>query len=183
MEAAGAWVCPPCRGLCNCSFHRIRAGWAPTGTLYRRAIAEVCAQYTPTGALHAIRVLSAICVLPCSHMALTAALVGRCHARAAACGLAVHIVISICSSCADITDALSQGYKSVAHYLVLTKLATAAAADAALAADAQPAAAAPDQAPTADAAGVLIINLRTTTMWARCLWAAAIREDVAWETP
>ena len=45
--AAGAWVCPPCRGLCNCSFHRIRAGWAPTGTLYRRAIAEgarACAQ-------------------------------------------------------------------------------------------------------------------------------------------
>ena len=40
VEAAGAWVCPPCRGLCNCSFHRIRAGWAPTGTLYRRAIAE-----------------------------------------------------------------------------------------------------------------------------------------------
>ena len=38
--ADGAWVCPPCRGLCNCSFHRIRAGWAPTGTLYRRAIAE-----------------------------------------------------------------------------------------------------------------------------------------------
>ena len=46
----------------------------------------------------------------------------------------------------------------MAHYLVLTKLATAAAADAALAADAQPAAAAPDQAPTADAAGVLIIK-------------------------
>lgn len=40
VQAKGAWVCPPCRGLCNCSFHRIRAGWAPTGTLYRRAIAE-----------------------------------------------------------------------------------------------------------------------------------------------
>ena len=40
VEAAGPWVCPPCRGLCNCSFHRIRRGWAPTGTLYRRAIAE-----------------------------------------------------------------------------------------------------------------------------------------------
>ena len=34
------WVCPPCRDLCNCSFHRTRKGWAPTGTLYRRAIAE-----------------------------------------------------------------------------------------------------------------------------------------------
>ena len=40
VEAAGPGVCPPCRGLCNCSFHRIRRGWAPTGTLYRRAIAE-----------------------------------------------------------------------------------------------------------------------------------------------
>ncbi|BDA49120.1 probable cell division cycle-associated 7-like protein at N-terminal half [Coccomyxa sp. Obi] len=72
VQAMGAWVCPPCRGLCNCSFHRIRAGWAPTGTLYRRAIAE--------------------------------------------------------------------GYKSVAHYLVLTKLATAAEEGAA-AADANAAAA------------------------------------------
>ena len=40
VQAGGAWTCPPCRGLCNCSFHRIRKGWAPTGTLYRRAIAE-----------------------------------------------------------------------------------------------------------------------------------------------
>ena len=34
------WTCPVCRGLCNCSNHRIRRGWLPTGTLYRRAIAE-----------------------------------------------------------------------------------------------------------------------------------------------
>lgn len=34
------WVCPPCRGLCNCSFHRARRGWAPTGSLYRYALAE-----------------------------------------------------------------------------------------------------------------------------------------------
>lgn len=34
------WTCPVCRGLCNCSNHRIRRGWAPTGSLYRRAIAE-----------------------------------------------------------------------------------------------------------------------------------------------
>ena len=40
VQAVGAWECPPCRGLCNCSFHRIRRGWAPTGTLYRRAIAQ-----------------------------------------------------------------------------------------------------------------------------------------------
>ena len=35
-----AWVCPPCRDLCNCSFCRSRKGWCPTGTLYRRAVAE-----------------------------------------------------------------------------------------------------------------------------------------------
>ncbi|KAK9823588.1 hypothetical protein WJX72_004050 [[Myrmecia] bisecta] len=34
------WKCPGCRDLCNCSFHRTRRGWAPTGTLYRRAVAE-----------------------------------------------------------------------------------------------------------------------------------------------
>lgn len=34
------WKCPNCRDLCNCSFHRTRKGWAPTGTLYRRAIAD-----------------------------------------------------------------------------------------------------------------------------------------------
>ncbi|KAL3158798.1 hypothetical protein ABBQ32_011525 [Trebouxia sp. C0010 RCD-2024] len=34
------WTCPVCRGLCNCSNHRIRRGWAPTGSLYRRAVAE-----------------------------------------------------------------------------------------------------------------------------------------------
>ncbi len=50
--APGAWVCPPCRGLCNCSFHRIRAGWAPTGTLYRRAIAEGARAYASTCSLH-----------------------------------------------------------------------------------------------------------------------------------
>lgn len=34
------WVCPVCRDLCNCSFHRIKKGWAPTGTLYRAAMRE-----------------------------------------------------------------------------------------------------------------------------------------------
>lgn len=35
-----SWICPNCRDICNCSFHRTRRGWAPTGTLYRRAVAE-----------------------------------------------------------------------------------------------------------------------------------------------
>lgn len=31
------WVCPVCRGICNCSFCRQKKGWAPTGTLHRYA--------------------------------------------------------------------------------------------------------------------------------------------------
>lgn len=34
------WICPSCRDICNCSFHRTKKGWAPTGTLYRYAIAQ-----------------------------------------------------------------------------------------------------------------------------------------------
>lgn len=30
------WVCPPCRGICNCSLCRQAKGWAPTGALYKR---------------------------------------------------------------------------------------------------------------------------------------------------
>ena len=31
------WICPHCRDLCNCSFHRSRRGWAPTGQMYPHA--------------------------------------------------------------------------------------------------------------------------------------------------
>lgn len=34
------WKCPSCRDLCNCSFCRSRKGYPPTGSMYRRAIAE-----------------------------------------------------------------------------------------------------------------------------------------------
>ncbi|XP_030496131.2 uncharacterized protein LOC115712051 [Cannabis sativa] len=30
------WVCPVCRGICNCSLCRQAKGWPPTGTLYRK---------------------------------------------------------------------------------------------------------------------------------------------------
>ncbi|EPS70256.1 hypothetical protein M569_04505 [Genlisea aurea] len=30
------WICPVCRGICNCSFCRQAKGWRPTGTLYRK---------------------------------------------------------------------------------------------------------------------------------------------------
>ncbi|GAV84688.1 zf-4CXXC_R1 domain-containing protein, partial [Cephalotus follicularis] len=33
------WICPVCRGICNCSLCRQAKGWAPTGLLYRKAIA------------------------------------------------------------------------------------------------------------------------------------------------
>ncbi|KAK9795505.1 hypothetical protein WJX73_000367 [Symbiochloris irregularis] len=39
-ESKDSWVCPVCRDLCNCSFHRIRKGWAPTGTMYRQALKQ-----------------------------------------------------------------------------------------------------------------------------------------------
>ncbi|KAF8406362.1 hypothetical protein HHK36_008449 [Tetracentron sinense] len=30
------WVCPVCRGICNCSLCRVSKGWPPTGSLYRK---------------------------------------------------------------------------------------------------------------------------------------------------
>ncbi|XP_011039248.1 PREDICTED: uncharacterized protein LOC105135871 isoform X2 [Populus euphratica] len=30
------WLCPVCRGICNCSLCRQAKGWPPTGTLYRK---------------------------------------------------------------------------------------------------------------------------------------------------
>lgn len=52
------WACPPCRGVCNCSFHRAAAGLPPTGSLYRGALAAgfpsvahflVLSRLTPAG--------------------------------------------------------------------------------------------------------------------------------------
>ncbi|XP_057964864.1 uncharacterized protein LOC131155627 [Malania oleifera] len=31
-----SWICPVCRGICNCSLCRQAKGWAPTGSLYRK---------------------------------------------------------------------------------------------------------------------------------------------------
>lgn len=30
------WLCPVCRGICNCSLCRQAKGWAPTGSLYKK---------------------------------------------------------------------------------------------------------------------------------------------------
>ncbi|XP_065876701.1 uncharacterized protein [Euphorbia lathyris] len=30
------WICPPCRGICNCSLCRNGKGWTPTGMLYKK---------------------------------------------------------------------------------------------------------------------------------------------------
>ncbi|KAL5984843.1 hypothetical protein ACLOJK_038679 [Asimina triloba] len=30
------WVCPVCRGICNCSLCRLKKGWVPTGMLYKK---------------------------------------------------------------------------------------------------------------------------------------------------
>lgn len=40
IDAGEDWQCPSCRDLCNCSFCRHRKGYPPTGSMYRRAIAE-----------------------------------------------------------------------------------------------------------------------------------------------
>eukprot|EP00850_Spirogloea_muscicola_P016051 SM000127S26667 [mRNA] locus=s127:311745:315728:- [translate_table: standard] len=39
-QANKDWVCPVCRDICNCSFCRSHKGWAPTGQLYRKVVAE-----------------------------------------------------------------------------------------------------------------------------------------------
>ena len=36
------WTCPCCNDLCNCSNHRARAGWAPTGSMYRCPLLRCC---------------------------------------------------------------------------------------------------------------------------------------------
>lgn len=30
------WICPACRGICNCSLCRTAKGWPPTGPLYKK---------------------------------------------------------------------------------------------------------------------------------------------------
>lgn len=30
------WVCPVCRGICNCSLCRKAKGWMPTGQIYKK---------------------------------------------------------------------------------------------------------------------------------------------------
>ncbi|ONK60113.1 uncharacterized protein A4U43_C08F14460 [Asparagus officinalis] len=32
------WICPVCRGICNCSLCRTKKGWAPTGALYKKVL-------------------------------------------------------------------------------------------------------------------------------------------------
>nr|POF23607.1 isoform 4 of cell division cycle-associated 7-like protein [Quercus suber] len=32
------WICPVCRGICNCSLCRKGKGWMPTGNLYRKVL-------------------------------------------------------------------------------------------------------------------------------------------------
>lgn len=57
------WKCPVCRGLCNCSNHRIRQGWAPTGSLYRRAIAEGIVASSGCACIQAQRIPCLQCTL------------------------------------------------------------------------------------------------------------------------
>lgn len=60
------WICPVCRGICNCSLCRQAKGWPPTGTLYRKVI--------PIRALHNLEAdfvyssSSFVCVLVASEL-------------------------------------------------------------------------------------------------------------------
>lgn len=40
------WVCPGCRGICNCSLCRKRKGWLPTGTAYKK-VKTTLVYYSP----------------------------------------------------------------------------------------------------------------------------------------
>lgn len=31
-----SWICPVCRGICNCSLCRQAKGWMPTGPMYKK---------------------------------------------------------------------------------------------------------------------------------------------------
>lgn len=31
-----SWICPVCRGICNCSRCRLSKGWKPTGSIYKK---------------------------------------------------------------------------------------------------------------------------------------------------
>ena len=62
------WACPPCRGVCNCSFHRSAAGLPPTGSLYRGALAA--------GFPSVAHYLVLSCLTPAGRRALAAAASG-----------------------------------------------------------------------------------------------------------
>lgn len=116
VSAKPAWTCPVCRDLCNCSIHRVRRGWMPTGTLYRKAIAlgkalqigHTC-QFAQTLA-HQNHIGSGRHCVICSILHLFA--------------LAPNCDCPSCEYC------LVAGYKSVAHFLVNTHLATKEPAEA-----------------------------------------------------
>ncbi|EEF40047.1 uncharacterized protein LOC8260559 [Ricinus communis] len=74
------WICPVCRGICNCSLCRQGKGWAPTGPLYRKIsslgyksvahylIQTRCSKTTVEGSLPTVNQVSAKRSLPFSNM-------------------------------------------------------------------------------------------------------------------
>ncbi|KAJ7562950.1 hypothetical protein O6H91_03G090000 [Diphasiastrum complanatum] len=53
------WKCPSCRGICNCSICRIRKGWSPTGSLYKKVYIQplLLADLFPANGLNGLGVL------------------------------------------------------------------------------------------------------------------------------
>lgn len=90
------WVCPICRGICNCSLCRPKQGWAPTGSLYRK-VWPLTSAISVQSKVQFVVALLVLC-LPASW------------------------VVWISQDLWWI-QAIALGYKSVAHYLILTRRA------------------------------------------------------------
>ncbi|KAE9448533.1 hypothetical protein C3L33_19570, partial [Rhododendron williamsianum] len=92
-----SWICPVCRGICNCSRCRRAKGWAPTSSLYKKV--NVLSLYScntlPAFAPHWVKTLFVIGFLMEATLMETT-------------GLVVEEVTKI-------------GFKSVAHYLIQTR--------------------------------------------------------------
>ncbi|KAG0463378.1 hypothetical protein HPP92_019447 [Vanilla planifolia] len=46
VEENTSWICPVCRGICNCSICRVKKGWLPTGPLYKKVSTSIHSHLT-----------------------------------------------------------------------------------------------------------------------------------------
>jgi hypothetical protein len=128
------WTCPVCRGLCNCSNHRIRRGWAPTGSLYRRAIAEgthcfcsyACSRCHHQQMKHWLVCIATNFKAACNRLASKAGWLFDVVSNSICCRLVAKAKCYF--TAVSLMLLWLAGYRSVAHYLVLTQQASDATA-------------------------------------------------------